>query len=93
MVLAADDVGYLHFDVVANDRKIIERVAVGAEQDKVLSVGVIAFLKPVNLIVERGFAFISDFQPYGERLAGSRSASAFVGRKISIRVVAMFLTP
>ena len=50
MVLAADDVGDAHLDVVADDREIIERMAVRAEQDEILGVGIIAFLKAVNRV-------------------------------------------
>ena len=52
MVLAADDVRDLHLDVVANDREVVERMTVGAQQNEVFGFGVIAFLQTVDAVFE-----------------------------------------
>ena len=52
MVLSANDMRDPHLDVVANDREIVERMTVRAEQDKIFGVGIIALLQSVNCIFE-----------------------------------------
>ena len=50
VVVAADDVRDLHVDVVDDDRQVIGRVAVGAEDDEVLDVLVVEVDRAVHEI-------------------------------------------
>ncbi len=80
MVLPADDVRDLHLDVVAHDREIVERMAVGPKQDQVLGVRVIAFLYAINCVIKRGASVLGDLQSDRERLAGCCPGIALLGR-------------
>ena len=52
VIVAADDVGDLHVDVVGDDRQVIGRLAVGPQNDEVLDLGVVELDRPVDEIVE-----------------------------------------
>ena len=72
MILPANNVGDFHFDVVADDRQIIQRMPVGTQQNKVFDFVVIAFLRAVNRVFKTRFADFANFQTNRKRLAGLR---------------------
>ena len=61
MILPANHVGDAHFDVVADDGEIVERMTVGAQQNQIFNLAVISFLMPVNRIFKCCFAFERNF--------------------------------
>ena len=88
VVLSADDICNAHLDVIANDGEVIERVPVGAQQHKVLGLGIIAFLQAENAILKRGFTGLAGTL---RRIANGSPAAARAVRllcgKIAIRVI------
>ena len=91
MVLPADDVGDPHLDVVANDRQIVKRMTVRAEQNEVFDFGVIAFLKSVNRVFKTRLSRLGNFQTNRKRLARFGFRVRFFFRQIAIRIVAHVL--
>ncbi len=87
MVLSTYDVGDSHLYVIANDREIVKRMTVRAEQNEVLGVVVASFLNAVNGVVKCRSAVHRHFKPYREWLAGGRTSVRFSGRKITKRIV------
>jgi hypothetical protein len=73
MVLSANHVCDAHLDIIDHDRKVVERVTVGAQQHQVLYLRVIPFLRPINNIFETRLAFLCNFQAYREWLARLRA--------------------
>ena len=68
MVLPANDVRDLHLDVVANNRQIIKRMTVGAQQNEVFGFRVIAFLQTVNRVFKRRFACLRQLSDESQKV-------------------------
>ena len=93
MVLPANDMRDPHLDVVANDREIVERMAVGAEQNEVLGVGILTLLQAKYAILERRLACLSHLQPYRKGLAGRGAVSDSSFERSRYGLSRMFFSP
>ena len=80
-----------HLDVVADDRQVIERMAVRTKKDEVLGLRVLALLKAVNTVLERRLPVSANLQTDRKWLARGGPRVGFVCRKIAKRVVAHVL--
>ena len=80
MILSANYVRNSHLDVVADNRQIIKRMTVRAQQNEVFDLGVIAFLKSVNAVFKNCFSGFGNFQANRKRLAAFGSRIGFFFR-------------
>ena len=86
MVLAADHVGDPHLDVVQHHREVVERVAVGAEQDQVLGVGAVALHQSEDRILEPGLPYPRHLEPDREGLARLRAPGRLRRRQVAVGI-------
>ncbi len=86
VVVAADDVGDAHVDVVDDDRQVVGRVAVRPQHDEVLDHRVVELDPPVHHVVVRGGAG-RHAKADGARRAGGFARGDVVGREIHARAV------
>ena len=56
VVVAADDVGDAHVHVVDDDAEVVDRRAVGAQDDEVVQVGVLEHDGTLHQVVDHGLA-------------------------------------
>ena len=80
MILAANDVRDAHLDVVENDRKVVERVAVGTQQHQVFNLRKRALLLAINDVCKSRPALARHLQTNRERFAGGGPGGGFLFR-------------
>src|SRR5437588_9435658 len=86
MILPSNHVCNTHLNIIDNNRKVVERMAVGSNQHQVFDVGVVAFLRAVNDVVETRNAALGNFEADGGRLTGSDASKSLFHRQVAIRI-------
>ena len=88
MVLPANDVRDMHFNVVANDRVIVKRMTVRTKQNKVFDFRIISFLQTINRVFKLRFSAWRNFQANPKRLSRVGAFIGFFLRQITKRIIA-----
>ena len=79
VIVPTNDVGDPHVDVVGHDGEVVGRVAIGAQDDEVLDVGVVEGNRPAHAVVEARFA-ARHLEPDRARRVRGFERRGFIGR-------------
>ena len=80
MILSANHVRDLHLYIVNNNRKIVERMTIGAQQHQVFDLRIVALQWAIYGVFKTSLPLARDFQTNGERLTRICAAVRFLFR-------------
>ena len=72
VVVAADDVGNAHVEIIDDDAEVVSRRAVGARDDEVVQLAVVDFDRPLDLVLPRNASVQRVLEPIDRRNARRR---------------------
>ena len=92
VILSTNDMRNSHLDVIENNRKVVERMTIRAQQHEIFNLGICTFLFAIDDVREPRGAFRRDLQADCKWFVRCRPGVGFVFGQITKRIAAMIDT-